>query len=101
MIRDFLPLDGGSESGVSAVLRSYDTGAKAFRAGGTGRFDVLQSASSGALAFWTGHRRAHVNIQGKEDAVAMLLRTTEVFRFEESGWKLVHRHADRAKEPPE
>jgi ketosteroid isomerase-like protein len=30
----------------------------------------------------------------------MSLRVTEVFRFEEGGWKLAHRHAEQAGTPP-
>lgn len=63
----------------------------------TGRFEVLQSGSSGGFGFWTGVHHAKVVIPGKEKPVPMQLRTTEVFRAEDGAWKLVHRHADMAE----
>lgn len=68
-----------------------------FGAGSTGRFEVLQSGSSGGFGFWTGVHHAKVVMPGKEKPVPMQLRTTEVFRAEDGAWKLVHRHADMAE----
>ncbi len=57
---------------------------------------MLQSAASGDLAFWTGLQQAEVHFSGHPSVVPMTLRITEVFRFEDGDWKLVHRHADQA-----
>jgi ketosteroid isomerase-like protein len=61
---------------------------------------VLQSRASGDLAFWTGYQHARVHLAAKPgETLPMTLRVTEVFRHEDGGWKLVHRHADpRGKE---
>ena len=78
--------------GASAVKSRYDADAHAFGKGATGRFEILQSGSSGELAFWTGRQHAEVRMRGK--SAAMVLRVTEIFRFEQGHWKLAHRHAD-------
>jgi hypothetical protein len=75
--------------------KQFDTGT--FGAGSTGRFEVLQSGSSGGFGFWTGVHHAKVVMPGKEKPVPMQLRTSEVFRAEDGAWKLVHRHADMAE----
>jgi hypothetical protein len=54
--------------------------------------ELLQSGSSGGLAFWTGLQHAEVQMDGRR--IPMTLRITEVFRVEERKWKLAHRHAD-------
>ena len=72
-------------------------GAMAFGQGSKGRFEVLQSGSSGDLAFWTGVQHADMVMKGKKARVKMKLRFTEVFRRERGRWKLVHRHADMIK----
>ncbi|HEY4030350.1 MAG TPA: NAD(P)H-dependent oxidoreductase [Caulobacteraceae bacterium] len=81
-------------SGAKAVRDRYDADAQAFAPGGESRLEILNSGSSGGLAFWTGLQHAKATIGGQ--TASMTLRITEVFRFEQ-GWKLVHRHADMAK----
>jgi NAD(P)H-dependent FMN reductase/ketosteroid isomerase-like protein len=83
---------GDTVRGARAVQGRYDADAHAFSEGATGDLEILQSGSSGEIAFWTGLQHAEVSMQGKR--VAMTLRITEVFRLEGGDWKLVHRHAD-------
>ena len=90
----FFPPSGDRLQGASKVNAANQQGAKAFAPGSVGRFEVLQSGSSGALGFWTGIQHAEVMMKGKDKPVSMQLRTTEVFRAEQGVWKLIHRHAD-------
>ena len=89
---------GGHADGVEAVTQDYRSGAAHFEPGGDSRVEILQAADSGDLAYWVGLQHAHVRVKGKPDPVPMDLRVTEVFRREEGGWKLVHRHADMLAE---
>ena len=88
----FFPPTGGSVEGAAAVAARYAKDVHAFAPGGTSRLDVLQSQAAGDLAFWTGFQTAHVTINGKP--IDMKLRITEIFRLEDDGWKMIHRHAD-------
>lgn len=90
----FFPPNGQRVHGAAQVNANNAKGVDAFAAGSTGHFEVMQSGSSGGLGFWTGIQHAKVIMKGKDAPVVMQLRTTEVFRVEEGGWKLVHRHAD-------
>lgn len=94
----FFPPGGTTVQGAAEVSSSQHQGALGFRAGSTGQFEVMQSASSGTLAFWTGVQHAEVMMEGKDERVSMQLRTTEVFRLEDGDWKLIHRHADMRKD---
>lgn len=88
----FFDAQGGQLLGAETVKARYDANARVFRKGGAGELEILQSGSCGELAFWTGVQHAEVHLRGKH--ASMTLRVTEVFRFEDGGWKLVHRHAD-------
>lgn len=90
----FFPPNGGAVSGAEEVAGRYRSDAKSFAPGGSSKLEVLQSADSGSVAFWSGFQEATARLNGKD--VKMKLRVTEVFRSEEGEWKLVHRHADPA-----
>jgi ketosteroid isomerase-like protein len=92
---------GGHASGTGRVAGDYRDGAGHFAPGGDSQLEVLQAHESGDLAFWVGLQHARVRVKGKPDPVAMDLRITEVFRREEGGWRLVHRHADMLAEARE
>ena len=92
---------GGHVSRAGPVAGDYREGAAHFAPGGDSRLQVLQAHESGDLAFWVGLQHARVRVKGKPDPVAMDLRITEVFRREEGGWRLVHRHADMLAEARE
>ncbi len=87
---------GDHLQGAADIAARYAKDAAAFSRPGSSRLEVLQSAASGDLAFWSGLQQAEVHFGGHAGVVAMSLRITEVFRFEAGGWKLVHRHADQA-----
>ena len=95
----FMPPSGAVVEGATAVEEAQVNGAAAFGTGSTGHFEVLNCGSSGDLAFWTGLQVASMHIKGRDEPVAMVLRTTEVFRREDGQWKLVHRHADTMASP--
>lgn len=90
----FYPPGGTVISGAEAVNRANAEGARMFRPGSTGRFEILQSGHSGELGFWTGRQHVRAMMRGKPEAVPMTLRVTELFRREDGDWKLIHRHAD-------
>jgi ketosteroid isomerase-like protein len=94
----FMPPSGVVVTGAEAVAKAHAEGARQFRKGSRGRFEILQSGSEGDVGFWTGLHHAEVCIEGEEKPVPMTLRTTEIFRRENGDWKLVHRHADFMKQ---
>jgi ketosteroid isomerase-like protein len=94
----FMPPSGVVVTGAEAVTKAHAEGAKHFREGSRGWFEIIQAASAGDLGFWTGLHHAEMFIQGQDRPVPMVLRTTEIFRQENGTWKLVHRHADFLKQ---
>jgi ketosteroid isomerase-like protein len=92
----FMPPGGAVVQGAAAAKEAQVDGAAAFGENSSGHFEVLNSGSSGDLAFWTGRQVATMDVKGQDGPVEMVLRTTEVFRREDGEWKLVHRHADMA-----
>jgi len=95
----FFGPNGGHADNVAAVGQDYREGAAHFEPGGDSRVEVLQAQDSGELAYWAGLQHAHVRVKGKPDLVPMDLRVTEIYRREEGGWRLVHRHADMLAKP--
>jgi NAD(P)H-dependent FMN reductase/ketosteroid isomerase-like protein len=92
----FFPPNGGSVHGTQQVQERYDRDAKSFAPGGVSSFDVLQSGADGDIGYWTGFQNADAKMGSADRKVHMKLRITELFRFQEGGWKLIHRHADSA-----
>ena len=46
------------------------------------------------LAYIVRIERAKAKVGGREDVAPIALRVTMIFRPEDGGWKIVHRHAD-------
>ncbi|HEY6477044.1 MAG TPA: nuclear transport factor 2 family protein [Polyangia bacterium] len=93
----FLSPRGDTVQGAGAVAARYARDATSFERGGSNRIEILQWAAAGDVGWWTGYQIAEARLVGKPGAVPMKLRVTEAFRFRQSGWKLVHRHAEMAK----
>jgi ketosteroid isomerase-like protein len=90
---------GGAIQGAKEVLAKYEQDAHAFGPGSQTHFEILHSGASDSVAYWTGFQYAKAVMKGEREPVPMKLRVTEVFRREDRGWKLVHRHADPLAEP--
>jgi NAD(P)H-dependent FMN reductase len=95
----FFPPMGGSEQGAESVKQRYDRDVSAFQAGGETQLEVLHSAASGDVGYWTGFQSAKVRMGGSDEPRSMKLRVTELFRRVNGEWKMIHRHADPMTEP--
>jgi ketosteroid isomerase-like protein len=89
----FFGPDGDYVDGADRVFSRYERDAGLFESGTTD-FEILQAVASGDLAFWVGFQRATVRLRATKEEVTFNLRVTELFRREDNGWKLIHRHAD-------
>jgi ketosteroid isomerase-like protein len=88
------PTRHGSEESPAAIeaLEQF------FQGGGDGDLELEQHYASGDLAVLVGVERQHGRIGGLP-AQDWPLRVTLVFRRDDSGWRLVHRHADALVHP--
>lgn len=89
---------GDVVQGANEVIEANGKAASAFDAGSSDGFEILHQHSSGDLGYRVGLQRSQVRVKGQDEPVPFELRVTEIFRREEGGWKLVHRHADRLAE---
>ena len=95
---------GGSERGSAEVRARYEWASRQFKNSGSNqRFGYLNIVESGDLAVTIGIERQTAWIAHQNGPSARALRVTQVFRRENSRWKLLHRHADPLVErlPPE
>ena len=85
---------GGFEQGVDVPSR-YDWAASQYvTSGATKSIQYLNTAVSGELALTVSIERDTARTVGQDGATERALRVTQVFRWENSSWKLLHRHAD-------
>jgi ketosteroid isomerase-like protein len=66
-------------------------------ADGTLRFESVVSFSTAELGYTVHIERFRATIDGTEGSGA--LRVTTIFRLEEVGWRIAHRHADPITTP--
>jgi ketosteroid isomerase-like protein len=59
----------------------------------------ISAYSSGDLAYTLEIERSRVKVGGAGEAAPSSLRVTTIFRREEDGWKVLHRHADPITTP--
>jgi hypothetical protein len=86
---------GLGEAGVAEVNERYLLAASAFSPSGAEvDFEYLVKDVRGRLAYTVAIERATVLYTGHTEPQPQILRATMIFRFEQGGWKIVHRHAD-------
>ena len=93
---------GGRERGWEELAPRY-AWASARYAGGAVEFVELSRFVSDDLACTVHHERMQARLAGSDAVVPIALRVTHLYRYEDGGWKLAHRHADALVEilPPE
>jgi ketosteroid isomerase-like protein len=62
-------------------------------------FDTISWVETADLAYEVGLERNRAKLAGVAEKVPISLRVTTVFRREDDGWKIVHRHADPITDP--
>jgi ketosteroid isomerase-like protein len=87
------PTGGPTRRRIDSSPESIQALETFFVGGGDGDFELEQKYASGNLAILVGVERQHGPVGGLPDQ-DWSLRVTLVFRQEDSGWRLVHRHAD-------
>ena len=86
------PSGGEPRRGFDRSDEALDAMAEFFESGAS-EVQVFQSYASGDLAVLVAVERQHGVVGGLPDQ-DWSLRVTLVFRLDDSGWHLVHRHAD-------
>lgn len=85
---------GGYEKGWDAISKRWDWAAQQFR-GGTVRHENVTTIVGTEITYTTDIETFDVTLPGMDQPTQWTNRVTHVFRFEEGGWRLLHRHANR------
>jgi ketosteroid isomerase-like protein len=85
---------GGIAHGVDEVSERLDRAASYYRDGHATAVDRIERVVTPELAYTVEIERAESKVGGSPEASSVAVRVTCIYRREEDGWKLVHRHAD-------
>jgi len=80
--------------GWAEAAQTMERAAALYRDGEVLGFELVSKFGSGDLACIAEVERYRVKVAGADDPSLVTLRVTSVFRREDNGWKIVHRHAD-------
>lgn len=85
---------GGFGQGSEGVFEQLDRAASYFSDGRAIEFEQIAQAAAAELAYTVEIERVEVKVAGRTEVSKFAARVTSVYRREEDGWKLIHRHAD-------
>jgi ketosteroid isomerase-like protein len=85
--------------GWSQVGEMMARAAANYRDGEATGFERLAEYASPEVAYIVEIERFRAKVGGGEEVVPFALRVTTIFRREDDGWKIVHRHADPITTP--
>lgn len=80
--------------GLTQVVEAMKRAASHYRDGDAAGFDTISKYITPDLAYIVEVERLRSKVGGRDEASPVHLRATSIFRREEGGWKLIHRHAD-------
>lgn len=89
---------GPPHRGWEQIAKASEAAAANFK-GGSLRFEEVSRYTTPDLGYILELERIEVQVAGSEDMTPMSLRATMIFRREEDGWRVVHRHADSITTP--
>ena len=90
---------GPPAKGFDAVCQVMDSTGAQISEGEGYTFDTIAWVETADLAYEVAIERNRVKLGGAAEKVPIALRVTTVFRREDDGWKIVHRHADPITTP--
>lgn len=85
---------GGFGRGREGVFEQLDRAASYFSDGRATEFEQIAKAAADEFAYTVEVERVEVKVAGRAKQSEFAARVTSVYRREEDGWKLIHRHAD-------
>lgn len=85
---------GGFARGWDEVAERLDGAASNYTDGRATTFDIIAKSVTPDLAYTVAIEGIEAKVAGRPDLAPIAVRVTCVYRHEDSGWKLVHRHAD-------
>jgi ketosteroid isomerase-like protein len=85
---------GPPAKGVKRVFEATDRAAAAIREGAGLTYEVISSYETTDLAYELALQGGRMKLGGSADMMQVMLRVTSIFRREDDGWKVIHRHAD-------
>lgn len=85
---------GPPVTGWDRVCEAAARAAARLRAGEGLSFDRITAYETDDLAYEVGIQRFRAKLDGSDEMAPVALRVTTIFRREEDGWKIAHRHAD-------
>lgn len=94
---------GPPAKGADEVFKATDLAAAALREGEDLTYEVISSYETADLAYELAIQGGRMKLGDFPDMVPVMLRVTSIYRREDDGWKVVHRHADPITQgrPPE
>ena len=89
--------------GWEAVRATMERAALQLADGEAFSVECIAMHATNDLAYELEIERCRVKVGGADEAAPSALRATNVFRREDDGWRIVHRHADpiTGERPPE
>jgi ketosteroid isomerase-like protein len=90
---------GPPAKGFDAVCQVMDRAGLQISEGEGYTFDTIAWVETADLAYEVGVERSRSKLGDAVEKVPISLRVTTVFRREDDGWKIVHRHADPITTP--
>src|SRR5688572_13146857 len=85
---------GPPAHGWNRVEETMERAASLLRDGEPIAFERISEYATADLAYIVEIERTQVKLGGAAEAAHTSLRATTIFRREDDGWKIVHRHAD-------